>query len=396
MVKRRIILRAVGKPPRHVAHRPDSVFLRLIFHKRPHRGFYLRNALRRIEHGRLVHVVPKTFNTLVRQYFVFVPEPAARIIVQHIRQVGIPRPYGNGKFTPVLFFAEIAVFHAFLINRIALFHLHARINDGYKPDIPCLHLPHKRPEIREIFRIPCKILVVFHIVNVHINHVQRDMVFAVAICNRPEILRRTVAPPALPVAESKFRRNITPSDEFTELFNNVISICTLYHINRQIRICTGNFHHPAVRISNVEAESAGVIEKQPEACFSRNCNKVMRTVKRGFVLRMVRVVRAVADIDIATLIDAAVCLPQPENHVLLRKRITETKALRKACFAKLRRTCRFLQGNDCRLRFHRSAVNVFLHHSYRLQFKIFLSFLRVIFSYMVSHFCASARCSSVF
>ena len=130
---------------------------------------------------------------------------------------------------------------------------------------------------------------------------------------------------------------------------------------------SGNFHHPAVRISNVEAEPAGVIEKQPEACFSRNCNKVMRTVKRGFVLRMVRVRAEQMGLpyaggfqggcrwlprkpypDIATLIDAAVCLPQPENHVLLRKRITETKALRKACFAKLRRTwraCLFFGGN---------------------------------------------------
>ena len=85
-------------------------------------------------------------------------------------------------------------------------------------DLFFFHILYKSLEIRETFFIYGEVLVILHVVNIHVNHIERHMVFAVFFHYRAEIILCFVAPAALTVTESKLRSNVAASDDAAELF----------------------------------------------------------------------------------------------------------------------------------------------------------------------------------
>ena len=65
---------------------------------------------------RLVHVIPESFDSLIDQKTIFIPEPFTGFQVQHIRETGISRPYSRNEITAVFSLAEVIVFYTFLID----------------------------------------------------------------------------------------------------------------------------------------------------------------------------------------------------------------------------------------------------------------------------------------
>ena len=68
----------------------------------------------------------------------------------------------------------------------------------------------------------CEILKILHIVDVHVDHIQRDLVFTITVRYFAEILLRLVTPTALSEAEGVFRRNVASADDLPELLYNII------------------------------------------------------------------------------------------------------------------------------------------------------------------------------
>ena len=79
------------------------------------------------------------------------------------------------------------------------------------------HFFYKVRKIRKFIWIKGEILEVFHIVYVHVDHIQRNMLTAVLIYHLSEILLCPVAPAALSETKGKFRSYVASSDYFPKL-----------------------------------------------------------------------------------------------------------------------------------------------------------------------------------
>src|SRR5699024_5824778 len=129
------------------------------------------------------------------------------------------RPHCGNKITAVFSLAEITVFYALLIDVISFFNFYPRVNNRNKADMLVFHFLYKR---RKVFKITVhgEIFVRVHIVDIHIDHIQRKVAAAVALRDFFEILPGFIAPAALSEAEREFWRNIASADDVTELFYN--------------------------------------------------------------------------------------------------------------------------------------------------------------------------------
>ena len=115
--------------------------------------FQLRQTLFGIEDRRLIHVVPEALNALIGQNAILITKPFPCLLIQHIRKMRIPGPHRRHEIAAVLSLAEITVLHTLLVNVVAFLHLHPCVNDRDQPDIPVLHLLHKRRKILEVLLI---------------------------------------------------------------------------------------------------------------------------------------------------------------------------------------------------------------------------------------------------
>ena len=146
----------------------------------------------------------------------------------------ISGPDSGYKITSVLSLTEIILLDAFLVHIISLFDFYACINDRNKPDMILLQVLYVLREITELL-IYRKIFIVIHIVNIHINHIYRNMIFPVFFCHRNKILRRFISPAALPEAKREFRCNIASANHLPKLLCNIVWIFACDNI--QIKIC---------------------------------------------------------------------------------------------------------------------------------------------------------------
>ncbi len=151
-----------------------------------------------------------------------IPKPIRRLFIQYIGKMCLPRPYRRRKITAIFPFTKISSPHSLVIDRIPLFYFHPGVNDRDQADPPLLHFCDKCRKIRKFFLIHRKILIILHIINVHIDQIQRDAVRAVSIRYIPEVFFRFVSPSALPEPKGKFRRDITPADDLPELPHDII------------------------------------------------------------------------------------------------------------------------------------------------------------------------------
>ena len=150
MIKSPVIFRIVGNITKGTLHLPDMDLSLCIFCKFPGKLFDLFHSLCGIKNCRLVHIVPETVDSLLNQETVFVTEPFSGIFIQHIREMGISRPYSCHKVTAILSLAEITIFNPFLINIVSRLHFDASINNGDQTDILIFQFLYKLRKILEI------------------------------------------------------------------------------------------------------------------------------------------------------------------------------------------------------------------------------------------------------
>ena len=317
-----------------------------------------------IEDCRLIHVIPEALNALIDQITIMVSKPFSCLRIEHIRKMRITRPYCCRKITAVLTFTEIIVFHAFLIHRIALFHLDSGINDRYKANSLLFHPLHKIRKIRKLLFIEREVLIILHIVNVHINHIQWNLIFAITLRYILKILSCLIAPAALTQSKRKFRRNIASSDQLTELFYDVIRVLSLNDIQIQVCRLTAHLHRVFSCISNIKYQSGRIIKKQTHILFSGNHNQIVRTIQGALVLRMFRIICTVTDITVTSFIQSTVGFSQTIYHIILCKTVSKRKSLLQRNFS-IRRCSLFCLYffYDC-LCLKRISKHIFAYHIY--------------------------------
>ena len=146
----------------------------------------------------------------------------------------ISGPDSGYEITSILSLTEIILLDPFLVYIISFFDFYACINDRNKPDMILLQILYILRKITELL-IYRKIFIVIHIVNIHINHIDRNMIFPVFFCHRDKILRRFISPAALPESKREFRRNIASANHLPKLLCNIVWISACDNI--QIKIC---------------------------------------------------------------------------------------------------------------------------------------------------------------
>ena len=168
--------------------------------------------------------------------------------------MGVSRPYSRNEITTVFSFAEVIVFYTFFVNFVAFFHLDTSINDRDQAKFLVFHFLYKFREIREVFLINCKVLKILHVVNIHVDHVDRDMILAISFCHCTEVFFCCITPAALSKTESELRRNVAAADHTTELFYDVVSIFSFDDIDIQICIFAGYLECVHSGISNIKGQ----------------------------------------------------------------------------------------------------------------------------------------------
>ena len=157
VIKSFVIFRIICNTEHLVLHFPGMDLAFGILCKLSGKFFCLCKAFGRIKDRRLVHIIPETFYSLFDQKTIFVPEPFSGFRIQHIRKMGISRPYSCNKITSVFSLTEIVVFDTFLVNLISRLNLDTGINDRNQANTLVIHFLYEFRKIREIFFTHCEI-----------------------------------------------------------------------------------------------------------------------------------------------------------------------------------------------------------------------------------------------
>ena len=105
-------------------------------------------------------------------------------------------------------------------------------------------------------------------VNIHVDHIDRDVVLSVFSRHRLKVLRCLVSPAALSKSKCKLWRDITPSDHLSKLLRDIIWAVTCYHIDIQISAVTENVQLIALRISHVKCDRGWIVKIQAKCLRS--------------------------------------------------------------------------------------------------------------------------------
>ena len=278
VIKSFVIFRIIRNSEHLALHRPWMDLAFGILCKLSGKFFCLCKTFRRIKDRRLIHIIPETFYSLFDQKTIFVSEPFSGFRIQHIREMSISRPYSCNKITSVFSLAEIVVFDTFLVNLISRLNLDTGINDRDQANILVIHFLHEFRKIREILFTHCEIFECLHVINIHVNHVDWDMILPMSFCDSTEIFFRRIPPAALSETKSKLRWDIAASDYMTELFYDIICILTFKHINIQVSIFAGYPEGILSVISNIKGQFRWIVKKQSKCSLSTHNNKVVGSV----------------------------------------------------------------------------------------------------------------------
>ena len=122
------------------------------------------------------------------------------------------RPYSTNEVFSICILAEVVVLHAFFVNIVTCFDFYTGIDDGNQVNALSFHILYQVFQVRKSFRIHCKILVPFHIINIQINAVKRNASSLILFCNGTNILFCLVSPATLSVSKCPEGRNVALSD----------------------------------------------------------------------------------------------------------------------------------------------------------------------------------------
>ena len=267
VIHRCVILRIVANTCRHTRDAPDIVHSLVLLNELLHSFLQLAHALRGEEDRRLIHVIPEALYTCIREDLIFCTEPASRLRVQHIREMRISRPYRRNEITSICSLTEVVICHALLIHIVAFLYLYSGIDDRDQAYIILFQILHILRKIAKVV-IYGEILIAIHIIYIHVDHIDRDVVLSIFSRHRLKVLRCLVSPAALSKSKCKLWRDITPSDHLPELLCDIIWAVTCYHIDIHICAVTENMHLIALRISHVKCDSGWIVKIQAKCLRS--------------------------------------------------------------------------------------------------------------------------------
>ena len=190
----------------------------------------------------------------------------------------ISRPYRRNKITSICSLAEVVICHSLLIHIVAFLYLYTGIDDRDKADIILFQILHILRKIAKVV-IYGEILVAVHIINIHVDHIDRDVVLSVFSRHHLKVLWCLVSPAALSKSKCELWRDITSSDHLPELLCDIIWAVTCYHIEIQICAVAENVQLITFRISHVKCDRGWIVKIQSKCLRTRNYNKVVRRIK---------------------------------------------------------------------------------------------------------------------
>ena len=167
--------------------------------------------------------------------------------------MGISRPDCRHEVASVFPLAEPTVFHPFFVDVVSVLDLYACVDDRDEADMLVFHFPDKCRKIFELI-IQGKVFVGIHVINVHIDHIQRNVILAVALCDLFKIFLCLVAPAALTVAECEFRRDIAVADHAAELFYDIVRRVPVDDVQCKVCVRAGDFQRVHAGIADVKCE----------------------------------------------------------------------------------------------------------------------------------------------
>ena len=151
-------------------------------------------------------------------------EPLPHLRAQEVGKVGLAGPDCRHKGGPIGLCAEVSFFQPFGAGGVVGVDTHAGIDDGHQPDALRFQVGGELCKVRKPFLVYGKIGIVLHVVDVHADHIQRQVVLLVLACNLPHVLLSLVAPAALCQTECPLGWDIAAADEGAELLADRILV----------------------------------------------------------------------------------------------------------------------------------------------------------------------------
>ena len=245
-------------------------------------------------------------------------EPLPHLRAQEVGKVGLAGPDCRHKGGPIGLFAEVSFFQPFGAGGVVGVDAHAGIDDGHQPDALRFQVGGELRKVRKPFLVYGKIGIVLHILDVHTDHVQRQVVLLVLACNFPHVLLGLVAPAALCQTECPLGWDIAAADEGAELLADRI----LVPAGEEIQIIVGGLgverEKIVAGIADVVIHLAREIHEQAKAGAAvPHQQEIVRTIEGKLVLAVAGFVGVVGDVVPAALVDAAGHFAQTVDRSLL-------------------------------------------------------------------------------
>ena len=229
------------------------------------------NVLRQLpaEACRLIHIIPYAAYAFIYKELLILAPPVTHFFFAKIRINRISRPYCIDIDLTLRRRCKIAVLHTFVVNRISLFQLYTRINDGYDLDAVLRQICDHLFRIRITFLIWCpgKYLVVIHIIDIQMNGIAGDSALSHVGNNIPDFFLRHIAPAALMIAQGPLLRNRNRTCQISIIAKHLRHTLAGDQIIIQIAVCSTI---PVIFLrflAHIKAGSVGVIIEQAKHCI---------------------------------------------------------------------------------------------------------------------------------
>ena len=113
------------------------------------------------------------------------------------------------------------------------------------------------------------------------------------------------------------------SDQYPELSDDIFDSFPFYYIKIQIFIFRYNVKFIRPFISDIKSNSARIVNKNSKRTRSVYNNKIMGSIQRKFLFRMIRIISTITYILISPFIYAPVCLTKTIYRIFLLHLVSE-------------------------------------------------------------------------
>ena len=276
--------------------------------------------LGRVKQRRLVHIVPEALDAAVGQCLVLPAEPLPHLRAQEVRKISLAGPHRRHKGGAVGFGTEGTVCKALGTDGVLRVDAHTRIDDGHQPDARCLQFGAQGGKVREALLVYGKIRVVLHVIDVHADHIQRQIVLFVLAGHLPHVLSGLVAKAALCQTKGPLGRDIAAADELPELAADIVQVVAGDDVKLMIRLFGGKAQGIVFGVADIVTHFAREIDEHTKAftaCAAINEQKIVRTIVGKLILAVAGFIGVVGHVVPAALVDAAGHFDQTVDRSLL-------------------------------------------------------------------------------